>query len=193
MIIWFFCIHLFVDACFFGFFLYFDYQVKSNAVRALGYISRILKCPKSKFQDISVDYNDCMTDLYLNNKNIMVCQQHCTSNSLQEFNRLERIVQAFISCINTGNVKVPYCYNPIIWLFWIFWLLVINPLSPSWTWSLYYQVQWNVCHALGNLFLNETLRLQDMDWYVRMKQMLLMFLMCIAASVFSCYISLFFS
>jgi len=27
------------------------------------------------------------------------------------------------------------------------------------------QVQWNVCHALSNLFLNETLRLQDMDWY----------------------------
>ncbi|RDX65808.1 HEAT repeat-containing protein 6, partial [Mucuna pruriens] len=105
------------------------YIVKSNAVRALGYISRILKFSTSKFQDKSVDYHDCMTDAYLNSENLMVCQQRCTS-SLQDFNRLERIVQAFICCINTGNVKV----------------------------------QWNVCHALGNLFLNEALRLQDMDW-----------------------------
>lgn len=105
-------------------------KVKSNAVRALGYISRILKCPTAKLQDISVDYNDHMSHAYLNNENLTVCHQHCASNSLQDFNRLERIVQAFISCINTGNVKV----------------------------------QWNVCHALGNLFLNETLRLQDMDW-----------------------------
>ncbi|KAI4326767.1 hypothetical protein L6164_019304 [Bauhinia variegata] len=40
------------------------------------------------------------------------------------------MVQAFISCVTTGNVKV----------------------------------QWNVCHAFGNLFLNETLKLQCMDW-----------------------------
>ncbi|KAL3015724.1 hypothetical protein AAZX31_06G172400 [Glycine max] len=105
-------------------------QVKSNAVRALGYISRILKSSTSKFQGTSAGHHDRMTDAYLNSENLMVCQQNCASDSLQDLNRLERIVHAFISCITTGNVKV----------------------------------QWNVCHALGNLFLNETLRLQDMDW-----------------------------
>ncbi|KAL3015725.1 hypothetical protein AAZX31_06G172400 [Glycine max] len=105
-------------------------KVKSNAVRALGYISRILKSSTSKFQGTSAGHHDRMTDAYLNSENLMVCQQNCASDSLQDLNRLERIVHAFISCITTGNVKV----------------------------------QWNVCHALGNLFLNETLRLQDMDW-----------------------------
>ncbi|RZC08126.1 HEAT repeat-containing protein 6 isoform C [Glycine soja] len=104
-------------------------KVKSNAVRALGYISRILKSSTSKFQGTSAGHHDRMTDAYLNSENLMVCQQNCASDSLQDLNRLERIVHAFISCITTGNVKV----------------------------------QWNVCHALGNLFLNETLRLQDMD------------------------------
>ncbi|KAH1126509.1 hypothetical protein GLYMA_06G180700v4 [Glycine max] len=103
-------------------------KVKSNAVRALGYISRILKSSTSKFQGTSAGHHDRMTDAYLNSENLMVCQQNCASDSLQDLNRLERIVHAFISCITTGNVK------------------------------------WNVCHALGNLFLNETLRLQDMDW-----------------------------
>lgn len=28
------------------------------------------------------------------------------------------------------------------------------------------QVQWNVCHALGNLFLNKTLKLQEVPWWV---------------------------
>ncbi|KAL9298060.1 hypothetical protein ACSQ67_023956 [Phaseolus vulgaris] len=101
-------------------------KVKSNAVRALGYISRILKCSTSKFQDTRMDHHNHMNEAFLNTKNVMACQQHC----LQDLNRLERIVHAFIASITTGNVKV----------------------------------QWNVCHALGNLFLNETLRLQDMEW-----------------------------
>ncbi|KAG2396662.1 uncharacterized protein HKW66_Vig0229370 [Vigna angularis] len=105
-------------------------KVKSNAVRALGYISRILKCSASKFQDTPLDHHNHLNEAFLNTKNLMVCQQHCASDCLQDLNRLERIVQSFISCITTGNVKV----------------------------------QWNVCHALGNLFLNETLRLQDMNW-----------------------------
>ncbi|CAJ1978456.1 unnamed protein product [Sphenostylis stenocarpa] len=105
-------------------------KVKSNAVRALGYISRILKCSTSKFPDTPMDHHNHMNEAFLNSKNLMVCQQRCVTDSLQDLNRLERIVHAFISCITTGNVKV----------------------------------QWNVCHALGNLFLNETLRLQDMDW-----------------------------
>ncbi|XP_027343475.1 HEAT repeat-containing protein 6 isoform X2 [Abrus precatorius] len=105
-------------------------KVKSNAVRALGYISRIFKCPTSKFQDMSVDYRDQKIGAHLTSENLLVCPQHCASDSWHDFHRLERIVKAFLSCITTGNVKV----------------------------------QWNVCHALGNLFLNETLRLQDMGW-----------------------------
>ncbi|XP_061368423.1 uncharacterized protein LOC133311395 isoform X2 [Gastrolobium bilobum] len=105
-------------------------KVKSNAVRALGYISRIFKCSASRFQDMSVDYLDRTTEAYISSENLMVSQQHWQLDSLEDFHRLERIVQAFISCITTGNVKV----------------------------------QWNACHAVGNLFLNETLSLQDMDW-----------------------------
>ncbi|KAJ1406091.1 hypothetical protein SESBI_25350 [Sesbania bispinosa] len=105
-------------------------KVKSNAVRALGYIARIFKCSTSRVQDMSMDYQDQRTEAYLSSENIMVFKQHSQLDSLEDFHRLEKIVQAFISCITTGNVKV----------------------------------QWNVCHALGNLFLNETLWLQDMDW-----------------------------
>ncbi|XP_057430059.1 uncharacterized protein LOC130723121 isoform X2 [Lotus japonicus] len=105
-------------------------KVKSNAVRALGYISRIFKCSTSRFQDMSVDYRDHRTEANLCTDNIRFRLQHWQLDYPEDFFRLEKIVQAFISCIATGNVKV----------------------------------QWNVCHALGNLFLNETLRLQDMDW-----------------------------
>ncbi|KAI5406799.1 hypothetical protein KIW84_053171 [Lathyrus oleraceus] len=95
-------------------------KVKSNAVRALGYISQIFNCSTPRSQDTFVH----------NLENPMTCKRRCLLDSLEDFHRLEKIVQAFISCITTGNVKV----------------------------------QWNACHALGNLFLNETLRLQDMSW-----------------------------
>ncbi|KAG6605627.1 HEAT repeat-containing protein 6, partial [Cucurbita argyrosperma subsp. sororia] len=95
-------------------------KIKSNAVRALGNLSRLIK-----FSDLTSPCEKPVINLGLypavNNSEDLLS----TSNS----NFLERIVQAFISGITTGNVKV----------------------------------QWNVCHALSNLFLNETLRLQDMD------------------------------
>lgn len=105
-------------------------KVKSNAVRALGYISQIFNCSTSRSRETSVHSLDQRTETPLASENPMACQRRCLLDSLEDFHRLEKIVQAFISCITTGNVKV----------------------------------QWNVCHALGNLFLNETLRLQDMDW-----------------------------
>ncbi|XP_019458388.1 PREDICTED: HEAT repeat-containing protein 6 isoform X1 [Lupinus angustifolius] len=109
-------------------------KVKSNAVRALGYIARIFECSKSRFEDISVNCQGGGTEVHPSAENLMVCQQnnsyHCQLSCREDLHRLDRIVKAFISCITTGNVKV----------------------------------QWNVCHALGNLFLNETLRLQEMDW-----------------------------
>ncbi|XP_045809659.1 HEAT repeat-containing protein 6 isoform X2 [Trifolium pratense] len=105
-------------------------KVKSNAVRALGYISQIFNCSMSRSQEVSVQNLNQRTEAPLTSENPLTCQRRCLLDSLEDFHRLEKIVQAFISCITTGNVKV----------------------------------QWNVCHALGNLFLNETLRLQDMDW-----------------------------
>ncbi|KAG2581600.1 hypothetical protein PVAP13_6KG059300 [Panicum virgatum] len=83
-------------------------KVKSNAVRALGYLSRFIRfmnqADKINYPSDSVFYGDPVW--------------------------LERMVQALMSCVTTGNVKV----------------------------------QWNVCHALSNLFMNDTLRLQDMPW-----------------------------
>ncbi|KAG2581595.1 hypothetical protein PVAP13_6KG059300 [Panicum virgatum] len=81
-------------------------KVKSNAVRALGYLSRFIRfmnqADKINYPSDSVFYGDPVW--------------------------LERMVQALMSCVTTGNV------------------------------------QWNVCHALSNLFMNDTLRLQDMPW-----------------------------
>ncbi|KAA8525061.1 hypothetical protein F0562_007075 [Nyssa sinensis] len=88
-------------------------KVKANAVRALGNLSR-KQLPSNSFQSAFVE-DTCW---------------------------LERIVQAFLSCVTTGNVKV----------------------------------QWNVCHALSNLFLNETLKLQDMDWAPSVFSILLLLL-----------------
>ncbi|XP_008437482.2 uncharacterized protein LOC103482890 isoform X1 [Cucumis melo] len=115
-------------------------KIKSNAVRALGNLSRLIKfscllspCerPRSNSELYSVANNS--EDLF--SKDDSKVNLGCTSKNLSDKNSfysssfLERIVQAFISGITTGNVKV----------------------------------QWNVCHALSNLFLNETLRLQDID------------------------------
>lgn len=106
-------------------------KIKSNAVRALGNLSRSIKCTielettgdygKGCQRDVSISYHPA---------------------SLRDSRWLERVVQAFISCVTTGNVKV----------------------------------QWNVCHSLSNLFLNETLRLQDMDWAPSVFSILLLLL-----------------
>ncbi|XXG76379.1 hypothetical protein AAC387_Pa08g0743 [Persea americana] len=91
-------------------------KVKSNAVRALGNLSRFVRFTIQS----------------------TVCKGPMNGNS----HWLERMVQAFVSCVTTGNVKV----------------------------------QWNVCHALSNLFLNETLRLQDMVWAPSVYSILLLLL-----------------
>ncbi|CAI8597827.1 unnamed protein product [Vicia faba] len=105
-------------------------KVKSNAVRALGYISQIFNCSTPRSQEVFVQNFDQWSEASFTRENPVMCKRRCLLDSLEDFHRLEKIVQAFISCITTGNVKV----------------------------------QWNACHALGNLFLNETLRLQDMSW-----------------------------
>ncbi|KAL6857022.1 hypothetical protein ACP4OV_018404 [Aristida adscensionis] len=83
-------------------------KVKSNAVRALGYLSRFIR-----FSHQADAIND-PSDSVFHGDPVW----------------LERMVQALVSCVTTGNVKV----------------------------------QWNVCHALSNLFMNDTLILQDMPW-----------------------------
>lgn len=94
-------------------------KVKSNAVRALGYLSRFIRFNHQPDVDVpsdSVNYGDLVW--------------------------LERMVQALMSCVTTGNVKV----------------------------------QWNVCHALSNLFMNDTLRLSDMPWASSVYSILLLLL-----------------
>uniref|UniRef100_J3MQE8 DUF4042 domain-containing protein n=1 Tax=Oryza brachyantha TaxID=4533 RepID=J3MQE8_ORYBR len=95
-------------------------KVKSNAVRALGYLLRFIRFNY---------HSDTVDD---------------TSNSVFKGDPvwLERMVHALISCVTTGNVKV----------------------------------QWNVCHALSNLFMNETLRLPDMPWASSVYSILLLLL-----------------
>ncbi|XP_042948175.1 HEAT repeat-containing protein 6 isoform X2 [Carya illinoinensis] len=114
-------------------------KIKSNAVRALGNLSRFVNytClsgshdkPMDRMRlSINTNSNEESTS-----SNDMKGSHGNASNSFRPGSMgdlcwLDRMVQAFISCVTTGNVKV----------------------------------QWNVCHALSNLFLNETLRLQDMD------------------------------
>ncbi|XP_021763705.1 uncharacterized protein LOC110728369 [Chenopodium quinoa] len=119
-------------------------KIKSNAVRALGNLSRVIpfanpleqgKCPVicpgiSKMENFSWKCTVTHRDTAL------------SSDPLGCVHLLEKIVQAFLSCITTGNVKV----------------------------------QWNVCHALSNLFLNESLRMQRTDWASSIYSILLLLL-----------------
>lgn len=117
-------------------------KIKANAVRALGNLSRFVQFSKqSSVDDEPVDGVSlsqiisgaeklpARSDLGIRQKQQSVLssfQRAFLDDSLW----LGRMVQAFLSCVATGNVKV----------------------------------QWNVCHALSHLFLNETVKLADMDW-----------------------------
>ncbi|XP_064972481.1 uncharacterized protein LOC135616794 isoform X3 [Musa acuminata AAA Group] len=97
-------------------------KIKSNAVRALGNLSRFIRLTNHSAESLP------------------------SSGSKSAFHGnahwLERMVQAFVSCVTTGNVKV----------------------------------QWNVCHALSNLFMNETIKLHDMSWAPTVYSILLLLL-----------------
>lgn len=80
-------------------------------MRALGYISRIFKCTTvSRFQEMSVEYTDHGTKAFPSREDPKVFQGYNTYSSQlyspEDSHRLERMVQAFISCVTTGNVKV---------------------------------------------------------------------------------------
>ncbi|KAJ6801097.1 HEAT repeat-containing protein 6 [Iris pallida] len=118
-------------------------KIKSNAVRALGNISRFIKF--TSFSSTSSGSRDSMA---LSSQS---CEISSSSTSIGTSSKsrlcldtrwLERMVQAFVSCVTTGNVKV----------------------------------QWNVCHALSNLFMNDTLMLHDMSWAPSVFSILLLLL-----------------
>lgn len=121
-------------------------KIKSNAVRALGNLSRFVKCTNSSgVHDKPVGYLDSSSDkieMLSERSSLQHASNYRYPTSLGDSHLLEKMVQAFLSCVTTGNVKV----------------------------------QWNVCHALSNLFLNETLRLQDMDWAPSVFSVLLLLL-----------------
>ncbi|KAL3743793.1 hypothetical protein ACJRO7_018975 [Eucalyptus globulus] len=122
-------------------------KVKSNAVRALGSLSRFVKCTSlpgdherraectSSSRTSSSEGHP--TTIYLQNQRQLSGAASCGGSDM-----LGRMVQAFLSCVTTGNVKV----------------------------------QWNVCHALSNLFRNETLQLRDEDWAPSVFSILLLLL-----------------
>ncbi|MCL7044928.1 hypothetical protein MKW94_005147 [Papaver nudicaule] len=129
-------------------------KIKSNAVRALGNLSRFVRFSRSTtIQDGAMGFVDSSqakhrTDTLPPKSDSIACHSSYTSFSipglapLGDSNWLGKMVQAFVSCVTTGNVKV----------------------------------QWNVCHALSNLFLNDTLRLEDMAWAPSVFSILLLLL-----------------
>ncbi|KAK1273182.1 hypothetical protein QJS04_geneDACA013201 [Acorus gramineus] len=84
-------------------------KVKANAVRALGNLSRFVR-----FSHISTPYNEIMSNVgpYLLQTSVepKAGSQPFSSNvsktiPIGDSNWLEKMVQAFVSCVTTGNVK----------------------------------------------------------------------------------------
>ncbi|KAL8142683.1 hypothetical protein V2J09_015715 [Rumex salicifolius] len=114
-------------------------KVKSNAVRALGNIARVVPFSSPATCNLgSIPERHCQG----NNLNSVSALDSLPPNNVSNINLLEQIVQTFLSCITTGNVKV----------------------------------QWNVCHALSNLFLNGRVHLQHMGWAPSVYSVLLVLL-----------------
>ncbi|CAL5376044.1 unnamed protein product [Camellia sinensis] len=129
-------------------------KIKANAVRALGNLSRFVQFTSQP--GISNEHVNVMglslisdgaeelpgrSDLNDKQKEKLALNSFQPA-SLEDSQWLGKMVQAFLSCVATGNVKV----------------------------------QWNVCHALSNLFLNETLKLGNMDWAPSVFSILLLLL-----------------
>ncbi|KAK9145952.1 hypothetical protein Sjap_005855 [Stephania japonica] len=116
-------------------------KIKSNAVRALGNLARFVRFTNLPSAQNKQDLGDSSTASDSVCYGLQtVCIPKSTSSGHPQW--LGRMVQALVSCVTTGNVKV----------------------------------QWNVCHALSNLFLNKNLKLQDMDWSPSVFSILLLLL-----------------
>ncbi|KAG8381701.1 hypothetical protein BUALT_Bualt05G0000100 [Buddleja alternifolia] len=120
-------------------------KVKANAVRSLGNLSRFIQFTSPFVPGDQVDF----THLKLECSGAKASKDDMKERSDSfptplsgSSDWLEQMVQAFLSCVTTGNVKV----------------------------------QWNVCHALSNLFFNKTLKLRDMDWASSVFSILLLLL-----------------
>ncbi|KAK4368899.1 hypothetical protein RND71_012691 [Anisodus tanguticus] len=93
-------------------------KVKANAVRALGNLSRVVR-----FSSQSFAYDRQADSMVVSSggkptKGLSMCEDLEESRSphnvpLENFKWLEKMVQAFISCVTTGNVKVQWnvCYS----------------------------------------------------------------------------------
>ncbi|XP_047960542.1 HEAT repeat-containing protein 6-like [Salvia hispanica] len=120
-------------------------KVKANAVRGLGNLARSIQFTKNVPVDgdpldsmhSKIEYHGTQGF-----KDHIKERSQSGQSSSGSFDWLDQMVQAFLSCVTTGNVKV----------------------------------QWNVCHALSNLFLNKSLKLQDMDWSSSVFSILLLLL-----------------
>lgn len=119
-------------------------KIKSNAVRALGNLARVIPFANPLEQGTCAVTCTGTSKMEKISWKSITSQMDTTwsSDSLGCVHLLEKVVQAFLSCITTGNVKV----------------------------------QWNVCHALSNLFVNESLRMQQMDWASSIYRILLLLL-----------------
>ncbi|XP_042031358.1 HEAT repeat-containing protein 6-like isoform X2 [Salvia splendens] len=120
-------------------------KVKANAVRGLGNLARSIQF--TKHLPVDGDPLDSMHSKIKYHgtqgfKDHIKERSQSVRSSSGSFDWLDQMVQAFLSCVTTGNVKV----------------------------------QWNVCHALSNLFLNKSLKLQDMDWSSSVFSILLLLL-----------------
>lgn len=154
-------------------------QIKSNAVRALGSLSRyVIFANLPEVNEKFVGYMGSSSTKGSDRAQLGTgkCVGKNSSQSRDAASAgsrywLERIVQSFLSCITTGNVKVSIWKSDNFYFYpsWVFIAVVLeNGFHPTFWWLVllifYEQVQWNVCHALSNLFRNETLNLKDRDW-----------------------------
>ncbi|KAG0593233.1 hypothetical protein M758_1G307300 [Ceratodon purpureus] len=105
-------------------------KVRANVVRALGNLAR--------FVDFSAESSGRNDFMGLVHKNIV----YPLTSQAPASQWLGTMVQTFVSCVTTGNVKV----------------------------------QWNVCHALGNLFLNRSIHLSSAPWALSVFSILLLLL-----------------
>ena len=90
----------------------FYHQIKSNAVRALGNLTRFIKCT-TQTDKTNGPEEVPSTSNWIGSKSC--ASNPCHRSSLADSRWLERTVQALVSCVTTGNVKVQgfYLFNYI--------------------------------------------------------------------------------
>lgn len=93
------------------------YQIKANAVRALGNLSRFV--PLTSNSSAYYRPNKCTGHLMHSSVQSFQISDDPRNNPnsnkklLEESHWLEKMVQTFLSCVSTGNVKV---YHLLIWV-----------------------------------------------------------------------------